>query len=161
MTVCLLYLISNILRVKLLEPQEFFTNVENISSLILLDHFNNAFIYPYFTFCVAVWGNACPDHLRPLILLQKRAIRTIMSADRRAHTAPLFHELKILRFEKIFIYCVQLFMYQFHHKCLPEIFQSFYQFNHEIHTRSTTSRDLLHVPRCSTSVRQNQLDLLV
>ena len=80
-----------------------------------------------------------------------------MSTDRRAHTAPLFHELKILRFEKIFIYCVQLFMYQFHHKCLPEIFQSFYQFNHEIHTRSTTSRDLLHVPRCSTSVRQKSI----
>ena len=38
----------------------------------------NAFVYPYFTYCIKVWGNTCQSCLDPLDKLQKRAIRTIV-----------------------------------------------------------------------------------
>ena len=37
----------------------------------------NAFVYPYFTSCIEVWGNTYQSYLEPLVKLQKRAIRTI------------------------------------------------------------------------------------
>lgn len=116
----------------------------------------NAFIYPYFTYCVTVWGNACLEYLKPLIILQKRAVRCIISANGRAHTAPIFSDLKILRFEKVFAYCVQLFMYKFHHKTLPAIFNEFFKFNREFHDHDRSS-NLIHVPNikyCKSAIRQ-------
>ena len=65
----------------------------NQSSLLTL---YNAFIYPYFTYCIPVWGNTYNSYLDPLIKLQKRAVRIIANADFRANTAPLFKDLKIL-----------------------------------------------------------------
>ena len=36
-----------------------------------------SFIYPYLTYCVEIWGNACNIHLDPIVKLQKKCIRTI------------------------------------------------------------------------------------
>ena len=51
----------------------------------------NYFIYPYFTYCVEVWGNACQSYLKPLNILQKRVIRMIAGAKKLDHTLPLFY----------------------------------------------------------------------
>ena len=82
----------------------------------------NAFIYPYFTYCIEVWCNTYQSYLEPLIKLQKRAVRTVVGARKYAHTAPLFKELKLLNIKEIYIYCVQLLMYKHHHSILPSIF---------------------------------------
>ena len=36
-----------------------------------------AFIFPYLTYCVEVWGNALSTHTQPLIKLQNKIIRII------------------------------------------------------------------------------------
>ena len=36
-----------------------------------------SFIYPYLTYCVEIWGNACNIHLDPIVKLLKKYIRTI------------------------------------------------------------------------------------
>ena len=84
----------------------------------------NAFIYPYFTHCIEVWGNTYQSYLEPLIKLQKRAVRTIVGARKYAHTAPLFRELKLLNIKEnlyffvcsyscintITVFCLQFFL---------------------------------------------------
>ena len=45
------------------------------STLVML---YNAFIYPYFTYCVTGWGNTYSSYLDPFIKLQKKAIRLII-----------------------------------------------------------------------------------
>ena len=74
----------------------------------------NAFIYPYFTYCIEIWGNTYQSYLEPLVKLQKRAIRTVVGVQRYAHTSPLFTDLKLLNIKEIYVYCVQLFMYKYH-----------------------------------------------
>ena len=106
----------------------------------------NAFIYPYFTYCLAIWGNTYNSYLEPLIKLQKRAIRMIVGANRLAHTAPLFHELKVLKLKELYIYSVQLFMYKYHHSLLPEVFLSFFEQNIMVHNHYTRQHNSLHVP---------------
>ena len=60
----------------------------------------NAFVYPYFTYCIEVWGNTYKSYLEPLVKLQKRAIRTIAGARKYEHTLPLFHNLKLLNIKE-------------------------------------------------------------
>ena len=56
----------------------------------------NAFIYPFFVYCIEVWGNTYKSYMEPLVILQKRAIRTIVAAQKCAHTALLFMKSKLL-----------------------------------------------------------------
>ena len=37
----------------------------------------NSLIYPYITYCIHAWGNAFPAHIKPIVLLQKKAVRII------------------------------------------------------------------------------------
>ena len=73
----------------------------NQSTLVTL---YNAFVYPYFTYCISVWGNTFECHIRPLELVQKRAVRLIIGARKYDHTDPIFDALKILRLKQIYIY---------------------------------------------------------
>ena len=62
----------------------------NQSTLLTLYY---AFIYPYFTYCIPVWGNTFQTYLQPLIVLQKRAVRIIGNAAFKANTAPINHSI--------------------------------------------------------------------
>ena len=62
----------------------------------------NSFILPYLTFNIINWGNTNQTHLNPLITAQKRIIRTISDAGYLDSTTPLFHRLKLLKFEDLY-----------------------------------------------------------
>ena len=55
-----------------------------------------SFIYPYLIYCVEIWGNTNETHLKPLIQIQKRSIRTITFSHYQDYTGPLFDILNIL-----------------------------------------------------------------
>ena len=98
----------------------------------------NVFVYPYFTYCIEIWGNTYQSYLDPLFKLQKRAIRIISFSERMAHTSTLFKNLKLLRLNEIYIYFVQLFMFKYYHSTLPREFSSFFfSLNAEIHNYPT------------------------
>ena len=115
----------------------------------------NAFIYPYFNYCIAVWGKTCNAYLAPLIKLQKRAVRIISNADRYESTAPIFKQLNILNLSKLHIYFVQLFVYKYicedEKRKLPAIFEKFFTQNSSVHQHFTRQINQLHTmnPRCN------------
>ena len=115
----------------------------------------NAFVYPYYNYCISVWGNTYTTYLDPLAKLQKRAIRIIASTDRLAHTAPLFKTYNVLSLHKIYVYSVQLFLFNYYNDNLPQIFSSFYKRNNEIHDHSTRQYNLFHVP-CKRSFQASR-----
>ena len=86
-----------------------------------------------------------------MIKLQKRAIRIISSAHIIAHTELLFKSTKILTISKIYVYCAQLFMFQYRHGTTPSIFDSFYKLNNEIHEHNTRQRNSIHNIGTNTS----------
>ena len=82
-------------------------NLETMRALY--DAFFN--IYPYFTYCIEVWGNTSgyQSYLKSLVKMEKRAIRTIVEAWKYAHTAPLFPYMKLLNIKEIlYITCNHL-----------------------------------------------------
>ena len=85
-----------------------------------------SFVYPYLLYNIEVWGNAACTYLDPLFRKQKRAVRVVIGASKRAHTEPIFDELKILKLKSIHYLALQTFMYKYYHSKLPNIFDSFF-----------------------------------
>ena len=69
-------------------------------------------IYSNLQYCISCWGSASQCHLEPLNILNRRAIRTIFNADRRAHTTPLFHSLNTLKIDDIYKLQIGKIMHQ-------------------------------------------------
>ncbi len=62
---------------------------------------------------------------------QKQAIRIVSNAPFRAHTAPLFKDIKILPLDQLIEYCRIKFMHSFHFKKLPPSFNEMWKTNRE------------------------------
>ena len=106
-----------------------------------------SFIFPYLLYCCEVWGKTFDIYLRPLEILQKRAIRIIAGVDRRSSTACYFQSLNILPLGQLYMYTVSLFMYKYYHGLLPNSFKSFFAKNSDTHSYLTRHSEMLSVPK--------------
>ena len=88
----------------------------NHSTLKTLDY---AFVYPYLTYCIEIWGSAAKCRLNSLYKLQKLCCRYISNSPSRTPTLPLLRSLQILPLVKLCEYCVLRLMHQHHHRKLP------------------------------------------
>ena len=84
---------------------------KNLPEKALLDYYY-AFIYPYISYNVEVWGAAYAIVLNPLIVQHKRIIRTMTWSHFRDHTSPLFKKLGVLKFMDIYKYRICIRMYK-------------------------------------------------
>jgi hypothetical protein len=62
----------------------------------ILINIYQSLIYPYLTYGITAWGQACKTHLDKILILQKRVIRMMFFADRCDHAVPLFLDAHIL-----------------------------------------------------------------
>ena len=95
----------------------------NINSLRTSRTLYYSFLYPYFDYCIEVWGSATDCRIQTLIKLQKKAIRIISSSGYLSHTEPLFKRLNLQQVPKIHIYKILTFMFKVHHRTAPGIFR--------------------------------------
>ena len=88
-------------------------------------------------------------------------IRIIANVGYRDHTKPLFVKLKLLNVFDINKYQTGSFIF----KCincpdiLPNIFQTYFAHNHEIHTYNTRNATKLHVTKARTTTRKMTIKL--
>ena len=73
-----------------------------------------------------LWGCAKTKFINKIENLQKRCIRNVALKSFRAHTEPLFKELKILKFQDKFSYCRAIFMHKYRHGKLPTSFSGIF-----------------------------------
>ena len=93
-------------------------------------NYYNSFILPYLEYNLLHWGGTNVTHLEPLVIVQKRIIRTIADADYLAHTTPLFHSLKLLKLR-------DLYKFQAVVDTHIKIKHGKYNISHELHTRNS------------------------
>ncbi len=67
----------------------------NIKILVNLYY---AIISPFLIYALIIWGNTYLTTLKPLIILQKKAMRVITFSRFDEHSSPLFKRLQILKF---------------------------------------------------------------
>ena len=106
----------------------------------------NSFIYPYYTYCNHVWGNACMSTLNPLVLLQKRIIWIITGSKRLSHTDPLFKELGLLKLKDVNKFVIGKFMFRWYHDEVPSIFHDYFDYVKNVHNHVTRQKDHLYIP---------------
>ena len=114
----------------------------NKSSLKNLYH---AYIYPYLTYCIEVWGCASKCQLNALLLLQKKIIRIMTFSPYLAHTDPIYKDLAILPFDKIVIDRIGITMFKVEYELLPKSVIQMFSKNRDIHSHDTRNKDLLRV----------------
>ena len=90
-----------------------------------------ALVHSHLSYCISIYGCANKTSIEKLILKQKKAMRIIFNVSNRAHTAPLFQELKILNIEKMITYSKTKIMHNFFHDKLPFSFNGTWLKNNE------------------------------
>ena len=89
----------------------------------------NSYVLPYLNYNILHWGNTNATHLNPLIIIQKRIVRTIAGADYLAHTTPLFRKLNLLKI-------VDLYKFQAVVDTHLKILNGSYKIEHNVNTRN-------------------------
>ena len=85
--------------------------------------------------------------IKPITILQKKAIRIVCNAGFRDHTAPLFKAEKILTFEKTIDYNILRFMYDYKNNLLPPYFEHMWRTNNEIHRYAVRNENDFFIER--------------
>ena len=98
-------------------------------------------IYPHLIYCNILWGYGYHSHLNPLILAQKRVIRTITFSRKYTHTSPLFTQLNLLKLQDINILSNSIFVYKIINNIIFTVVN--YTFAYNIHR--IVLRDHLHL----------------
>ena len=115
------------------------------------------FIYPYFIYCIEIWGNASDIYLSQIIKLQKRAIRMIVSENYKAHTQPIYKQLKILPLKQVFEYFVILFMFKNVNNLVSNVFKCMFKKNLDVCSCQTRQMTKLYKPKAKTTVLQKSI----
>lgn len=116
-----------------------FLNVRNKLHSSVLRTLYNTLILPYFSYCIIVWGNTHACYRNIIEILQKKVLRLITFSSRLAHTDPLFKQLRILKFDQLYKYNVNLLMYNYINNRLPSHFNNFFLTNDDVHLYNTRS----------------------
>ena len=89
-----------------------------------------------------VWGSAKKVHLSPVMLLQKKIVRTITFAGRLAHTEPIFLKLDILPIDKLIQNRISMFMYKMFYGLHPIGINAMHSQNCAVHSHDTHKKNL-------------------
>lgn len=106
-------------------------------------------IYSHLNNGVLLWGNH--SYASKLLILQKRAVRTICGASPRTHCKPLFIQLRLLTLPAIFILNALLYVRKNLHK---------YKRCDTLHNYPTRSRNNLYINKCKYTKIQNSYDVV-
>ena len=104
-----------------------------------------------------MWGGAGDVYLLSLFKLQKRVVRIIKYLPNRAHTEPIFLDLKSSNIYQLYKQKVLLFMFKYIRGCLPKLFNNYYIRNVDIHSHVTRQQNKLHTHKCRTSAAQKAI----
>ena len=116
-----------------------------------------AFIYPYLTYCVEVWGSAAKVYIISVEKVQKLACRIITSMPPRTSSALLFTMLNFLTFNAIYKQCVLVMMYKFNTGMLPDVLNNMFTRTNTIHNIATRQTGKLHVNYCKLQMTSKVL----
>ena len=104
-------------------------------------------VHSNISYGINIYGCANTTNLEKIRKKQKQAICIVCNAPYRAHTAPLFKELKILPLDQLIDYNRIKFMYSYHFKKLPVSFNEMWKTNRERNPeRILRNADDLFVP---------------
>ena len=115
-------------------------------------------VEPYFFYCNVIWASADKSTLMEQVLrIQKKFCRLITFSDFRAHSKPLFFELKILPIYDLYKYTLATYMYKILNNLIPVLSHQTFARNVRTHSHNTRQKSNICPPFCRTSLRQGTI----
>jgi hypothetical protein len=115
----------------------------------------NALIYPYLIYGVLLWGSTYQVHLNKIVVMQKRAVRSIVRAPFNSHTDNIFSRLNLLKFTDIYQLYLGMHMYSQINNLLPSPLQRNLRFCDDIHSHFTRQTNQLHTEGIQSAIVAN------
>ena len=91
----------------------------------------NALILPYTDYCNIVWATHPSTLLDKLYRIQRKSVRILTNSDRKAHAAPLFQQVGILKVYDINKLQISCFVYKAMHYLLSPCFKDYFVLIHQ------------------------------
>ena len=103
-----------------------------------------SYIYSYLIYCIEIWGISPQTHLNPLLSMHKKIVRIMTFTSYYAHTATIFRDLKILTIDHlhVIVHRIGTVLYKVNYGLLPDVLNTMYRKNCEIHSYNTRSKDI-------------------
>ena len=105
----------------------------------------NSLVLPHLNYCIILWGCCNKYLLERLYKLQKRAVRIVTQSSYLSHSKPLFIKLRILPIFQLYEYNLGIFMFLFKKQLLPDMFNSLFIQNSDVHNYDTRTKSHLRV----------------
>ena len=112
-------------------------------------------ILPHLNYCSEIWGNTYNETIKPLSVMQKKAVRLVGSANNiyRDHSAPIFFKYNLLNVYDLIEYNSMCFMYKIYYKILPSNLQQRFNMAKDIHSHVTRQSNKFSIKYCRTKQR--------
>ena len=114
-------------------------------------------ILPYLNYGIIVWGNSARSNIDKILKTQKRILRCIYGCNPRTHADPLFKKSKILKIDDLYLLNLGSLMHKMNNGELPDVLESLFKKNKEIHKYPTRQSDMYHIPKTRLRIMQNTL----
>ena len=105
-----------------------------------------SFIQPHLIYCNIVWCSIHKTTLKPLTVLQKRALKLALNLPILTPSVDVFCKSKVHDLIKINNTQVAIFMFKYTNNLLPKGFSGKYDINANVHSHYTRASGLYHVP---------------
>ena len=103
----------------------------------------NSLVLPHLNYCIILWGCCNKYLLERLHKLQKRAVRIITHSSYLSHSKPIFMKLGVLPIYQLYEYNLGIFMFLFNKQLLPNMFNSLFNRNSDVHNYNTRTKSNL------------------
>ena len=115
---------------------------------ILLYH---SIIKSHLDYCLPIWGGALPSLLKPIEILQKKAIRIVTNSRYNTHTDPLFAKTEQLTLKDLYTHhCIELAYNILNHITPSSVYELFQTNEHRLVNTRSNDKLTLCIPRSKT-----------
>jgi hypothetical protein len=129
----------NFIATKISKSVGLITKLHHFLPRSILINIYQSLIYPYLTYGIAAWGQACKTHLDKILILQKRVIRMMFFADKCEHAVPLFLDAHILPVTLLYYETISSLMHDINNGKAPQNILNLFEKSSTIHLHSTRS----------------------
>ena len=114
----------------------------------------NAFVFDKLFYCSTVWANTSQDNVKKLQLIQNFAARIVLGLRKYDHISVGIRSLNWLAVKDRLLLNDAVMVFKCLHDLVPKYLSNIFVPRSHIHTRTTRSCNLLHIPRCCLSYGQ-------
>ena len=111
----------------------------------------NTFVLPHINYCNAVWGSTYATNLKPVYILQKKALKCALGYSRYTISNTVFNDSGMLKLENINKVQIAIFMCKINHGLLPDASNYNFTLVNQIHQYNTRKSKWYHVSKLNTT----------